>query len=322
MPRRALLVGIDEYNEVPALNCCVADAAAMANVLSRHEDSSVNFECISLVSGSGERITRAVLRRRWRELFRDFQGDLLFYFSGHGIQTDTGGFLVTQDGCTDDPGLAMDELVAMANACRAATVLIILDCCFSGSAGNPSFLQSTLSDGRTLLREGVTILAASRSTQVAIASGGQSVFTSLLIGALQGGAADIRGKVSAASIYGYAEAALGSWQQRPLYKSHAVHLEPVRRCKPRVTDEELRALQGFFPLPAHEYPLDLSFEETAGAARPEHVAIFKAFKRLQLAGLLAPKYGDDLYWVAERSGHVVLTELGKFYLQLVQNGQI
>ena len=322
MARRALLVGINNYENVSTLNSCVADVEAMARILSRHENDDVSFECLSLVAPGPERITRGTLRRHWTELFQDFRGDVLFYFSGHGTQTATGGYLVTQEGTLDDPGLPMDDLVNMANSCTANTVLIVLDCCFSGAAGNPAALQNGFSEERTLLREGVTILAASRSTQVAIESGGQSVFTSLVLGALRGGAADIRGKVSAAAIYGYAEAALGSWQQRPLYKSHAARLDPVRLCSPKVTDAELRSLVKHFPRPEFEYQLDPTFEETSPAAIPANVAVFKAFKRFQLAGLLIPKVGSDLYWAAERSFHVVLTEMGRFYLQLVRNGRI
>src|ERR1700722_18789476 len=113
MPRRALIVGINNYENVGILNSCVADAEAMVEVLSRHQDNSVNFECRLFVAPGPERITRVALRRHWRELFQDFRGDVLFYFSVHGTRTKTGGYLVTQDGTPDDPGLAMDELVTM-----------------------------------------------------------------------------------------------------------------------------------------------------------------------------------------------------------------
>lgn len=322
MAKRALVVGIDQYDHVNSLTGCVADASAMAEVLGRNADGSVNFECRLLTAPGPATITKAYLRQQWRELFHDFRGDVLFYFSGHGTPTDVGGYLVTQDGVADDPGLPMEDVVTMANKSPAETVLLILDCCFSGSTGNPAALQSGSIENRALLREGVTILAASRPAQVAMEVGGHGVFTNLVLGALRGGAADVRGRVSAASLYAYAEAALGAWDQRPLYKSHAAHLNPVRLCEPRVSDELLRELPHFFAMPADAYQLDMTYEETNGAAIAEHVATFKKFKRLQVAGLLKPRVGDDLYWAAERSGHVELTDLGKFYLQLVQNGRL
>ena len=323
MAKRALIVGINEYDHVTSLSGCVRDAEEMAKVLSRNGDASLNFECRVVTSPGPESITRAFLRRQWRELFHDFKGDVIFYFSGHGTPTDVGGYLVTQDGVTDDPGLPMQDLVDMANSSAANSVLIILDCCFSGSAGNTDAIQGGDLESKALLKEGVTILAASRSTQVAMEVGGHGVFTNLLLGALKGGAANIRGRVSAASIYAYAEAALGAWQQRPLYKSHAAHLEPVRTCLPTVTDDVLRELPLMFPGDDYEYQLDPTYEETnQGCAITEHVVVFKKFKRLQIGGVVRPKSGDDLYWSAERSGFVLLTELGKFYRKLAIDGRI
>jgi Caspase domain len=323
MPKRALIVGIDNYNHVSSLTGCVADATAMQDVLSRNDDGSLNFTCRILTSPGHTSITKGFLRQQWRELFQECKGDVLFYFSGHGTPTDVGGYLVTQDGTPDDPGLPMDDVVTLANNSSASTVLLILDCCFSGSVGNPPSLQANSLEDRALLREGVTILAASRPTQVSLEVGGHGVFTNLVLGALKGGAADVRGRVSAASIYAYAEAALGAWDQRPLYKSHAAHLDPVRLCEPKVSDDLLRELPIYFPHAEYEYKLDITYEETnQGAAIAAHVVIFKKFKRLQIGGLLKPKTGDDLYWSAAGSGYVLLTDLGKFYLQLVKDARI
>ena len=83
-----------------------------------------------------------------------------------------------------------------------------------------------------------------------------------------------------------------------------------------VTDALLREIPTFFPNPDKGFALDMSYEETNGAAKAENVAVFKKFKQLQIAGLLRPVNGTDLYWTAERSGSVVLTDLGQFYHQL------
>lgn len=316
MTKRALIVGIDEYDGGGSLSAAVADAKEMAEVLRRNGDKSLNFKCRLLTSPGPEPVTRANLRRNWRELFDDFRGDVLFYFSGHGAPTEVGGFLATQEATEDDPGLAMQELVDMANNSPAQTVLLILDCCFSGSAGNPAALRSDGLENKAILREGVTILTASRPTQLSYEIGGHGVFTNLILGALRGGAANVRGHISAASIYAYAEAALGAWDQRPLYKSHAGHLGPVRTVPPLVPDALLREIPGFFPNSDGTYKLDRTYEETNGGAKPENVAIFKKFKQLQIAGLLRPHSGTDLYWTADRSEYVVLTDLGQFYHQL------
>ena len=94
--KRALLVGIDDYVHHP-LTGCVADAEAMAAVLERNEDGSLNY-AVHLHTSATEPIDRPTLRTLLAELFKNAQGaDLLFYFSGHGAQSPWGAELVTQD---------------------------------------------------------------------------------------------------------------------------------------------------------------------------------------------------------------------------------
>jgi hypothetical protein len=145
----------------------------------------------------------------------------------------------------------------------------------------------------------------------------------LVLGALKGGAADVRGRVSAAAIYAYVEAALGPWNQRPLYKSHASSLGPVRLCQPDVSDTLLRELPFIFKTQNTRLQLDPTFEEmNIAVAKPENVAVFKKLKTFQTARLLKNYSGNDLYWTAERSGHVYLTPLGQFYWMLANTGRI
>ncbi len=321
MARRALFVGIDSYDPASGLQSLkgsVRDAHAMRDLLARNEDrdNSVNFDCRLLSSSSGNPATRANLRRKLDELFRGSGGDLLFYFSGHGSPSGLGGFLVTQDGIPGDMGISMNEVVQRANTAQARSVLLILDCCHSGSADNVRNPQGRDLENHAHLAEGVTILAASRANEVAVEVGGHGAFTYLVLSALRGAAADLRGRVSAASIYAYAEAAFGGWEQRPLYKSHASQLDPVRLCTPKVDDERLRRLPEYFPTADSQFRLDRTYEETEDSAIPEHVAIFRTFKMYQVAGLLKCELLPDLYWTAMESQHVNLTHLGRFYRQL------
>lgn len=324
MGRRALLVGIDEYQDpgIAKLSGAVADATAMRDVLARNEDGSPNYDCRLLVNPGSQSITRAQLSAIWRELFADGPDAALFFFSGHGTTTQLGGYLVTHDASPRDPGLPMNDLLQMANQSKAREVLLILDCCFSGSLGNPPNLQSGLVEAQAQLREGVTILAASRPTQAAKEIGGQGVFTELVVGALSGGAADVRGRVSAAAIYAYVEQALGGWYQRPLYKSHANKLSPVRLCKAHVDDPTLRQLPTWFPTVGARLRLAPSYEHTDPAARPEDVAVFKKLQCLRDAGLLRATDGMDFYYAALGSKEVSLTPLGQYYWRLAKDGRI
>src|SRR5213078_33947 len=59
----------------------------------------------------------------------------LMYFSGHGIVTARGGFLVTQDWKAGDEGVGMHEIVEYANDSKIPQITIIVDACFSGKLG-------------------------------------------------------------------------------------------------------------------------------------------------------------------------------------------
>lgn len=322
MERRALLVGIDHYKHISYLNGCVADATAIQELLEAHEDGSPNYHCRLLVSSQGP-VTRAVLRSAWNELFDNFEGDAVFHFSGHGSLTNVGGFLATYEWEKDDPGLPMDELLALANKSQARSVLLILDCCHSGYLGNAAVLQAggSLQD-QAHLREGVTILAASRPHESSFESDGHGVFANLILGALSGGAADVRGLVSAASVYAYAEQALGPWEQRPIYKSHAARLSPIRRCEPAVPDSVLRELPKLFSFAKEPFHIAPSYEKTDPLANPEHVTIFDKLKVLRNARLLVTQDNEDLYFVALGSGWVKLSPLGQFYWKLAKSKRV
>jgi hypothetical protein len=321
MSRRALLVDIDRYENVLSLTGCVADATRMAGLLQRNEDGSRNFDCRLLTSDGPDRITRTRLRQEWQQLFHNFTGDILFYFSGHGSPTEIGAYLVVQDGTLDDPGISMNDLLLLANRSRAREVTLILDCCFSGNIGDPAFFQVGSVVNQSQLREGVTILAASGANEYSKELNGHGVFTSLVLDALEGGASDTRGEVSAASVYAYVERALGSWDQRPVYKSYAGALSPLRRCRSHVPDEVLREICVLFNEPDSKYRMDPSYEITSENKNKKNVELFRKFKMCRDAHLLRTLGGEDLYYTAMKSNCVELTHLGKFYWHLGKQGR-
>jgi Caspase domain len=337
MRGRALLVGVDRYEHLPCLTWCVDDALAMREVLQYHANHEPNFACHVLLGaredlslpapvsdGSYELVTFTRLRAALEDLFA-YEEMVVFYYSGHGYVAEQRTYLATQDAHHGLPGISLAELVEMANHSRAREVFLIVDSCFSGDVGEPLDGESYGDDVSGLsLRSGVTMLAAARRDQQAIEMDGHGMFTRLVLGALKGGAADVRGWVSAASIYAYVEQALGPWDQRPIYKSNADRLSPIRYCTPDVPDDELRRLPRLFPTPDHRFPMGPSYEVTSPASIPEHVAIFKLFKRYQVARLLRPTFAFDvdLYFVAMRNHAVELTPLGQFYWQLARKDLI
>ena len=318
-------MGIDDYTTAP-LTGCVADAEAMASRLEKNSDASPNFHVKRLVSPGW--IDRHALREGLDELFSNAQGaDLVFYFSGHGGQSRTGAFLAT---CELDE-VPMDHLLTLANQSPAVTTTIILDCCFSGDAGNNPGLQSAqiaeqFRKSIGVLAEGVTVLAASRASQVSMEMGGHGVFTRLLLDGLDGGATDHTGIVTPLSLYGYASPALGAWEQRPVFKSHVTEPPRLRLGPPWLDVQLLRDLPNHFAEQSSRVAMTPAHE---GDGRPIPYGTgtteqrqYDYFKRLRNAGLLATDDEEDLYFVAMHGREVYLTTLGMYFWRRANEGKV
>jgi hypothetical protein len=331
MARRALLVGIDAYEVFNDLNTCVADATAMQELLERNADGSPNYSCRLMVYGPDSDtppVTRPSLREACRELF-DYTGDVLFYFSGHGSLTTVGGYLATCESEADDWGIPMQEIIEMASNSPARDILLMLDCCHAGAAGNAPLLNRP-GERHPLatLRENMTVIASSRATESSVEDGAHSMFTASLLDALDGGAADHVGWVTAQSIYAYVERGFGGWVQRPVYKSHATDLTIVRRCAPLIEWLKLRQLVKYFETADYKFPLDPEYEpedENGKLHEPvnhEKVALARLFKEYRDVGLLKSSDGKQFFWVARESGTLELTLRGREYWRLVKGKRI
>jgi uncharacterized caspase-like protein len=310
--RKALVVGIDDYPS-SKLSGCVKDAIGIANVLEKNSDGSPNFKVKLLTDKSDGGINRTVLRRDIEKLFEGICDVALFYFSGHGIIKSSGGYIVTSDFERYDEGISMDEVLKLANNSKARDRVIILDCCHSGYFGNPSINDSIIAQ----LSDGLTVLTACRDKEVAIEKAGSGVFTSLLIDALQGGAADLRGHVTPGSLYAYVDEALGAWDQRPIFKTNISKFISLRRINPRIPLETLRKITIYFKSPEDEFSLDPSYEFTEASAISEHVAIMKDLQKLQSVGLVVPVNAEYMYFAAINSKSCRLTAIGYQYWRLV-----
>jgi len=316
--RRALCVGVDAYSFGP-LRGCVSDANAIADVLLKHSDGSPNFDCKRLlapVPGGNAVVTVATLRQALQELFRNKADVALLHFSGHGTINDLDGYLVTQDAKAYDEGVPMSQVLKLANDSKADEVLILLDCCHSGQMGNPPVVDNT----KVMLREGVSILTASRADQVSVEEGSGGVFTSLVLDALGGGAADLLGRVTAPAIYNHIEAALGAWDQRPLFKSHVSKLLAFRKCEPAIDPVILRELPRIFPVPAEDLPLSPEFEPSYARKEEAKTAIFSKLQALARVRLVVPVGVTHMYEAAMQTKACRLTASGRYYWRLANNG--
>ncbi len=330
MARRALLVGIDAYEVFNDLSTCVADATAMQELLERNADGSPNYSCRLMVYGDDSdtpQVTTPMLREACNELF-DYTGDVLLYFSGHGALTKAGGYLATCESHEHNWGIPMQEIINLAATSPARDILLMLDCCHAGAAGDSPFGRPGDRNPLAVLRENMTVIAASRGNESAVEDGEHGMFTSALLDALDGGAADHMGWVMAQSIYAYVERGFGAWVQRPVYKTNATDLTVVRQCAPLIERFKLHQLLNYFPTPDYKFRLDPEYEpedEHGNLHEPvnhEKVALAKLFKEYRDVGLLKSSDGQQFYWVARRSGTLELTLRGREYWRLVKGKRI
>ena len=172
------------------------------------------------------------------------------------------------------------------------------------------------------LREGLSILSASRASQVSLEEGESGVFTELVCSALEGGAADILGNVSVASIYAYVDQALGAWDQRPLFKSHVSRMLSLRRAKPAIDVAILRRLPEWFDPDDAEFPLSPRHEHTAKPQDGDAEETFRYLQRCNRVKLVEPIDEEDMYYAAINSTGCRLTALGRFTWRLADDGRI
>lgn len=314
--RKALVIGINDYPGAP-LRGCVNDANAIGNVLATHSDGAPNF-AIKLMTSPNEAITRPALRSAIDTLFSGDPDVALLYFSGHGFINSLGGYIVTTDFKKYDEGVSMDDILNLANLSRAKDRIIILDCCHSGAFGSPALTGNHVAQ----LSEGLSVLTASRDSESALEINGTGVFTSLVVSALQGGAADLGGHVTPGSVYTYVDQALGAWDQRPIFKTNVTRFTSVRTVSPPVPAATLRKLTVYFPAPQDEHQLDPSYEYTYSKPDPAKVEILKDLQKFNSVGLVVPVGEDYMYYAAIHSKSCRLTALGFHYWRLVKEKRI
>jgi hypothetical protein len=312
--RKALVIGINDYPSSP-LYGCVNDAIAMKTLFETHGNGDPNFDVI-LMTSSDSTVTRPALRRAIEKLFSGDPEMALLYFSGHGVVTASGGYIVTTDAAEYDEGVSMDAILHLANESRAKNKVVILDCCHSGALGNPTLAGNNLAQ----LSEGLSVLTASRDFESALEVEGSGVFTSLVADALRGGAADLRGYITPGSLYAYVDEALGAWDQRPIFKTNVTSFAPLRKVEPKVPFETMRKITTYFETPGAQHALSPSYEFTDGSAIQANVEIFKDLQKFQSVGLVVPVDAEFMYFAAMESKSCRLTAFGYQYWRLVNEG--
>lgn len=324
MTNVALVVGINEYDHFPELFGCVRDAAEVEVRLRTHFDYTENFECNAALP-KGRAPHRLDYGTLWNALGQTFsaQSDVtLFYFAGHGHLNHTGGVILTSDAEAGRDGLALSDVIAMAERSPAHSKIIILDSCHAGAAGDLPARENA----SALIGQGMTILAASTSGQYAEEQDGQGIFTNLLIDALDGAAATLTGEITPGAVYAHIDRSLPNVGQRPVFKTNVQSFVTLRRVKPTMTRQTLKELRDLFPKATDFFPLTPEYEpEMKGRDPgmpdpvPALVAKFLILQQGYRANLVVPVDQPNMWSAAMKYTGCRLTALGRHYWRLVQD---
>lgn len=325
--RKALVVGIDYYENIGSLSGAVNDAHSVKATLERNADGTRNFAQPNLMTstGPGSDVTRAELREAIEQLFRDDAEIALLYFSGHGHIDGTGGHLCASDFATEHDGLSLADIMSYANQSPAKNKVIILDSCHSGAAGG-----SAVSARVAGISEGVTILTASAANQYAMETGGSGVFTNLLVDALSGAAANLVGEVTPGSVYAHVDQSLGPWSQRPIFKTNVKEFVSLRKADAPIELEKLQKLVDLFVEPTAELQLDPGYEPERSGAEDASIPVpdplkttdFAILQSLVRVNLVRPVGAPHMWHAAMESKACELTVLGQHYWSLVKQDLI
>ena len=137
----ALIVGVNDYQNVRDLNYAVEDALAMKNIfINTYGFPRSNVRV--LINGEA---TQSNIMKGLSELVKSV-GDndrVVFYFAGHGETATLGieggdmGFLIPVDGDVEDlylTAIPMDELKRISSWSKAKHMLFLVDACYGGLA--------------------------------------------------------------------------------------------------------------------------------------------------------------------------------------------
>jgi tetratricopeptide (TPR) repeat protein len=140
--KKALIIGISDYTDPRLkvdgsnLNFCRNDGERMYEVL-KSQNYNISEKNKIVGEANWEKVRNTIY-----DFFVDDEGSpddtLLFYYSGHGVLDDQGNiYLALSDTDPQKPyirGYSFGDLTMMIERTISTRVIVILDCCYSGSA--------------------------------------------------------------------------------------------------------------------------------------------------------------------------------------------
>lgn len=227
--KRALLIGVDYHQTFHDLQGCVNDVTAIQPLLERHASGEKNFDCRVVTSTRQEPLVATTMLTQLQELLAPGAEVALLYFAGHAANLDNELYLVSSDGTETEPGVSTTQLFDMVFDSKIPEIVIILDCCFSGQAGQ---VTHRFREG-ALLRDGLSVLASSRANETSAETNGRGFFSLLFCQAIEGAAGDERyGWVTLVDAYEFISERCTAWTQQPVLKVNMIAPCALRQLPP------------------------------------------------------------------------------------------
>lgn len=244
----ALVVGINEYSNVPALQYASADAKGLYNALIKAGFPSDNIMLMTDTATGPMYPTRGNLRARINQLATLVEKEdvLLVFFSGHGTEKNGQGYLVPIDGSTTDVSslVPLSWVKKTLETSGAKHRLLILDACHSGAKAGDAAASPAKAMLSSLSGAAFATLSSCDTDQLSYEDkeSGHGVFTSAIIEGLSG-AADKQAQgnndniVNATELWAYAALKTKQWgirngkTQTPVLKGNFKGLIEIARFK-------------------------------------------------------------------------------------------
>jgi len=210
---RALVIGINQYENASPLGYAVNDAKEISAILIEE----LGFEKDNVIYLVDQDATKSNILKSFLRFSKDdvkVDDRLFVFFAGHG-HTKTGvkgevGYLVPYDANLDDFStfIRWDELTRNAELIRAKHILFVMDACYGGLAvhrdlrpGSSRFLMDMYQ------RFSRQVITAGKANEVVADAGGplpnHSVFTGHFIEGIRGKAANEYGVITASGLMAY-----------------------------------------------------------------------------------------------------------------------
>ncbi len=237
MSKEALVVGINNYQSerLPHLKSPADDAEAVAQILEKHSDFTVNRLPLGILADTkadivnpNSEIEKNELKQALEKLFtpqgKNIPDTVLLYFSGHGIREEGAvkeGFLACSNALVTDGLISLQWLRRLLQQSPIPTQIIWLDCCHAGELLN--FQEANPGNqGKTQNR---CFIASSRDYQSSFTSlkSKHSVFTEILLSAFN--CESLQESITNYNLVDYIDRHLQTPRQKPIYSNFGEVIE-------------------------------------------------------------------------------------------------